>query len=76
MTTLFDSARSVKPARTRRPFGKGVLPPVSGDDRAWWAQASNADATCYEVLEPARDWDREAGEAEAQARLYAVIPLF
>jgi hypothetical protein len=79
-TILFDSTR-VNPVR--KPFGLGIAfakpvrrAPYTQADLDWWAQESNQNATDYEVIEPARDWDREAGEAEAQARLDAGLSLF
>ena len=77
---IFDSTRpNVKPAR---PFATGLAPArrdrfaPSDADRAWAAYELNKDCTDYAVIEPARAWDQEAGEAEAQARLDAGISLF
>ena len=79
MSILFDSARPVK---TNATFAAGLTPArrerfiPSDADRAWAAYHLNAGCTDYDEIEPARDWDQEAGEAEAQARLDAGIPLF
>jgi hypothetical protein len=56
MTTIFDSARPVKP--TRDTFGRGILAshptdslPCTLDDLRWAAEAFNATADDYDVID-------------------------
>jgi hypothetical protein len=52
MVILFEPGNLGQIRTKRRPFGRGVLPPVSGSDRAWAAQVMNADARDYDVMRP------------------------
>jgi hypothetical protein len=52
MVILFEPGNLGQIRTKRRPFGRGVLPPVSGHDRAWAAQVMNADARDYDVVRP------------------------
>ena len=73
MTTLFDSARTVKTTRRNRLFSLGLgrhraerLPVgPSAEDAAWWASESNRGCRDYTVIVTAEDrhFDRMAEEA-------------
>ena len=81
MSTIFDSARVVKPAR---PFARGIAParqprrmPYAAADLAWAAQHLNENATDYDLAGPSdADFDFAAGCAMAEARMCAGYPLF
>lgn len=71
MTILFDSTRTVKPAR---PFATGLSyarrAAYTAADAAWWAANSNAAATDFDVISPSdAALELAAGAAEAENRM-------